>query len=355
MEHFKRQAFQTKRKGEHEFHVIPLFEGVEHLCNVDTVLSEYIEACKKEFGKKPQYMRPFMARSDPALNSGLIPAVLSSKVALQKFHEVGEKYKVPMYPIIGPGCLPFRGGVNPETIKETIDEYSGIRTITIQSAFRYDYPLDKVKKAIRYIENTLPKLKYTPLSRKEVQDVLKVNEVFGGYYKKTVESLAPMINKVAGKVPGRRERMLHIGLFGYSRGMGKVSLPRAIKFTGSFYTLGVPPEFIGSGRGFRDAMRNGTLKTIEKHYQNLRADFIHAGKYLNKENLVELAKRYPEFKAIKEDVQEMENYLGVELGPQKTKHKIHRNLVSSVYLHLKEREDFMDELEKSAAIRKSLG
>lgn len=355
VEEFKRQAFNTKRKTEHEFHVIPLIESVERLCNSDKLLSEYIEGYKAQFGKKPPYMRPFMARSDPALNSGLIPAVLSSKVALQKFNEVAEKYKVPMYPIIGPGCLPFRGGVNPQTIKETIEEYSGIRTICIQSGFRYDYPLPQVKKAIQYIEDTLPKLTFTPLSKKEVTDIHWVNKTFGNYYKRTVEGAAKLINEIAAHTPGRRERMLHIGLLGYSRGVGKVSLPRAIKFTSSFYSLGVPPEFIGSGRGLRDAMKNGKLKTIEKHYLNLRSDFIHAGKYLNKENLNELAKKYPAFRDIKTDVQEMENYLGVELGPIKTKHFIHRNLVSSIYLHHKGKEDFEDELEKAAGIRKSLG
>lgn len=355
VEEFKKHAFKTKRKGGHEFHVIPLFEGCEHLFNVDRVLSEYIEGSKAQFGKKPPYMRPFMARSDPALNSGLIPAVLSSKVALQKFAEVAKKYKIPMYPIIGPGCLPFRGGMNPETIGETIDEYSGIRTITIQSAFRYDYPLEQVKKAIHLIENKLPQMTYNPLTKKEVEDIAWVNERFGKYYQQAVEKAAKLINTIAGKVPGRRERMLHIGLFGYSRGVGKVSLPRAIKFTGSLYSIGVPPEFIGSGRGIRDAMREGRLKTIEKHYRNLRADFIHAGKYLNKENLNELARRYPAFKAVKTDVQEMENYLGVELGPIKTKHYLHRNLVSSVYLLSRERKDFSEELEKAAEIRKSLG
>ena len=355
VEEFKKQAFNTKRKGSHEFHVIPLIEGCNHLFNSDRILSEYIKGCKNTFGKKPKYMRPFMARSDPALNSGIVPAVLSSKVALQKFAQVADKYGVPMYPIIGPGCLPFRGGVNPETIKETIKEYSGIRTITIQSAFRYDYPMSKVKKAINLIEDELPKMGYTPLNNKELKDIRSINEVFGGFYQQTVEKLAPVINGIAANIPGRRERMLHIGLFGYSRGIGKVSLPRAIKFTGSLYSLGVPPEFIGTGRGIREAMKNGTLKTIEKHYINLRGDFIHAGKYLNKENLDMLAKKHPEFKAIQEDVQIMEDYLGVKLGPIKTKHMIHRNLASSIYLNSLEGHDFSEDLERAAAIRKSLG
>jgi len=352
---FKKKAFNTKRADEYELNVIPLIEGVKHLCNSDKILSDYIEGCKNEFGKKPTYLRPFIARSDPAMNAGLIPAVLPSKLALQKFYNVGEKYNVSIYPIIGPGCLPFRGGVNPETIKDTIKEYSGIRTITIQSGFRYDYPLQDVKKSIDYIEETLPKLSFTPLSEKEVKDIYKINEIFGGYYKQTVESTADLINRIAADIPSRRERMLHIGLYGYSRGIGKVSLPRAIKFTGSLYSIGVPPEFIGMGRGLRDALKNGTLKTIEKHYINLRKDFIHTGKYLNKENLNDLAKKYPAFNDIKTDVQEVENYLGVELGPIKTKHFIHRNLVSSIYLKMKEKEDFSDELEKAALIRKSLG
>jgi len=352
---FKQQAFKTKRKIQQEFHVIPLFEGTKHLCNSGRVLSEYIEGCKKEFGKKPPYMRPFMARSDPALNSGIIPAVLSNKVAIQNFYQVGDEYNIPMYPIIGPGCLPFRGGVNPETIEETIEEYRGIRTITIQSAFRYDYPLPQVKKAIKLIEDRLPKMTYLPLSDKEVKDILWVNEKFGDYYKKTIESAATLINKISNAVPGRRERMLHIGLFGYSRGVGNVSLPRAIKFTGALYSLGVPPEFIGSGRGIRDAIKEGKLDTIEKHYRNLRADFIHAGKYLNKENLALLAKKYPVFQAVEEDVKEMEKYLGVKLGPLKTKHMIHRNLVSSIHLLNEEGEDFSEELEKAAEVRKSLG
>ena len=201
----------------------------------------------------------------------------------------------------------------------------------------------------------MPTLEFTPLSKGELEDIHWINENFRPIYQKSVENAAEIINAIAKQIPGRRERMLHIGLFGYSRGVGKVSLPRAIGFTAALYSIGIPPEFIGSGRGIREAKKKGVLKTIEKNYLNLRADFIHAGKYLNKENLANLAKTYPVFKDIQEDVQEMENYLGVELGPIKSKHFIYRNLVSSIYLHHKEKEGFAEELEKAAMIRKSLG
>lgn len=353
--HFKREVFKTRHDHAQSIQVIPLFEGVDDLCGVDEVLREYFTQYKKEFGRFPDYLRPFIARSDPALNSGLIPAVLSSKVALQKMHELGAEFKVPMFPIIGPGCLPFRGGVNPETIQETIQEYRGIRTITIQSAFRYDYPEAQVKNAIQLIEETLPKLTFFPLSPEEVSHVEAMNGIFGDYYKNTVEASAETINSIAREVPGRRERMQHIGLFGYSRGIGKVRLPRAISFTASLYSLGVPPEFIGTGRGIREAKKAGMLPTLEKHYLNLRADLVHAGKYLNKENLSMLAKDSDAFADIERDMRLLEDYLGEELGPKKVKHFLHRNLVSSIYLLFKEGKDFREELEKAAMIRHSLG
>ena len=38
VEEFKRKAFQTRRQNEHEFHVIPLVEGCEHLLEVDALI-----------------------------------------------------------------------------------------------------------------------------------------------------------------------------------------------------------------------------------------------------------------------------------------------------------------------------
>jgi phosphoenolpyruvate carboxylase len=57
--------------------------------------------------------------------------------------------------------------------------------------------------------------------------------------------VAPTVNRVADFMPGRRARRLHVGLFGYSREVGENALPRAITYTATLYSVGLPPEMLG--------------------------------------------------------------------------------------------------------------
>jgi ribosomal protein S15 len=150
-------------------------------------------------------------------------------------------------------------------------------------------------------------------------------------HKKDNHSRKGLLNQVAGFVPPRRERLQHIGLFGYSRGVGKVKLPRAIGFTASLYSVGVPPELITTGRGLLLAEKKGLLPVIEKYYPALRDDLTHAGKYLNRENLHALAKNGKAWEAIEIDMNLIEKILGITLGPVKPHHILHRNITSNIY------------------------
>lgn len=336
-------------------HIIPLFESIDDLAGCADLLSDYIEQHLKMFGKKPHHMRPFIARSDPALNAGLVPCVLAARMALREFYRIGKKYSVPMYPIIGTGSLPFRGGVNVENIENILHQYEGVKTVTIQSAFRYDYPLEKVKKAITYMKKKLEHPKPLNFNDEEFHKLKDVNEIFRKIYCKVIEESADVINEMASYIPRRRERMQHIGLFGYNRGMGKIKLPRAISFTGGWYSLGIPPEFISTGRGLAKAEKKGLLPIIEKHFFTLRAELQHAGKYLNRENLEILAKKHGWAREILEDVNLCSKILKIEIGPQKETHLIHRNLTSTILLKKQLGQDFSKELLEAAVVRKSLG
>ena len=349
---FKHKLFADNNKLTY-LNVLPLFEGVNNLLECRTVLDRYLTLHAKRFKQKPPYLRLHIARSDPALNSGIVPAVVAGKVALSEFYRFGKQYKIDIYPAIGVGTLPFRGGLSPLGIKRFLAEYPGIRTVYIQSAFRYDFGLGSVKKAIKQLNTQLPKTKPPRYTTQQVADAKKICSLFSHPYQKTVESLAGTINTLSKQVPSRRERKLHIGLFGYSRGVGKKRLPRAIPFTATFYTLGVPPELIGTGRGLATAAKADL--DVTEFYHNLKIDLTLAGRYLNKENLAALAQRSRGWKEVQQDVALIEKQLGVTLGPKSNSDFIHRNITSTAFYRWKTNKPIEREIIESGKIRRSLG
>ena len=331
--------------------LIPLFEDIHTIANSDKILQEYLEGHKWKFGFMPKYLRPYVARSDPALNAGIVPTVLSIKIALSGYRKLSEKFSIPFYPIIGAAALPFRGGLNPLHIDRFINEYKGIRTTTIQSAFRYDFPKDKVIEALQKLESDLKKTKAEIISETEVIELLKIMNKFESFYKFTIEKLAPLINKIAAQIPKRRERVQHVGLFGYSRGVGKVKLPRAIGFTAALYSIGIPPELIGTGRGLKYLKKHNKLDLLESHYKNIRIDLLNSLKYLNRDLLLTLSKTYPGIKEVSEDVLEIDKYLNEEEKMEKEHHEIS----DSIYKYLNNNKDISDLIVSAGKIRRSLG
>lgn len=352
------EIFDTKSSIDH-IDVIPLFETLDAMEHVEETLTGYLAYLKKMLGRNPHYLRVFIARSDPAMNLGIIPAIICCKHVIAACHRFTEKTGIPVYPWIGAGSLPFRGGVNPDNVDGVITEYQGAYSLTIQSAFRSDYPLADVKHAIKTLNDKLPKAfaAYKTPATAELGKLITFAKKSVPYFQEVIEAIAPEINRVAALMPNHRERVQHVGLFGYSRGVGKVKLPRAIKFCGALYSLGIPPEFIGTGRALKLARETGMLPLVEKYYTNLRRDLIHAGHYLNKENLELLARKSAAWRAVREDIWLIEDYLGETLGPNKLHHMLHRNFTSNTYFRLTLRKDAdaVEDILKAAEIRKSLG
>ena len=349
---FKNKLFKSDNKLTY-LHVHPLFEGVDDLIDCRKLLNRYAMLHQKRFKKKPEYLRLHIARSDPALNSGLVPAVVAGKIALSEFNAFSEEHDIPVYPAIGAGLLPFRGSLSPERISEFMTEYAGVKTAYIQSAFRYDFPLSTSKRAIRELNSKLQKTKARRFTAGEIRDAKEMVPLFSRPYRKTVESLADTLYAASLQVPVRRERKLHTGLFGYSRGIGKKKLPRAIPFTAILYTLGVPPEFIGTGRGLNSALKAGL--NVEHFYTNLRKDLEYAGAYLNWENLESLSKRSSAWAEIKRDVLLAEKYLGLTFGPQTREEHLHKNISTSAYRRFIQKKSLTDAVNDSGKIRRSLG
>ncbi len=215
--------------------VIPLFEDIPYMLSADTMVQNYLR------DKNVSYQRVFLGRSDPALNYGMLSAILVVKIALQRLHMLEEKIGVPIYPILGLGSNLFRGNLSPLSVNECLKEYPSVQTFTIQSAFKYDYDEGLVTEAIQKI-NTHART--APVSLHE-EAALDITERLASAYRGQMKELASLINEIARFVPQRRMRKLHIGLFGYSRSIDGITLPRVISFCASLYSIGLPPELLG--------------------------------------------------------------------------------------------------------------
>jgi len=310
-----------------KINIIPLIEDMSSMLNSDQILKEYLA------DKNEESQRVFLARSDPAMNYGVISALLINKLALQKIYKLSQELSIDFFPIVGVGSAPFRGNLRPRTVKRVKDEYPYAHTFTIQSSFKYDNSPEEVIKAIQFLRQS----KRT--KPREVNEVkcLEIIQKYSEEYKKQVNLLAPIINKIAKYVPSRRKRKLHIGLFGYSRKFGDFSLPRAIGFTAALYSIGLPPEILGL-----NSLTDKDIDFVNQVYINFEEDLKDAVKFLN-----------PECEFIPESVLKKINELSLDICYNEA-HKKTTDLVIK-YIKKNNISDISETILSAANIRKFLG
>ncbi len=310
--------------------VIPLFEDQERMLQASAIVRDYLR------DKEVDYQRVFLARSDPAMNYGMISALLLNKIALLDLHELSTSIEVEIFPIIGIGSAPFRGGLNPRTTDRIFGEYPSVATFTLQSSFKYDYPPEEVRQAV----SSLREKKIESPQEVDRERCLELVDRYSRKYRQQVSALAPVINRIARYVPSRRKRKLHIGLFGYSREMDGVTLPRAITFTASLYTVGLPPELLGL-----DVLNSADFDFLKTVYLNFEEDLRDALQFFNPGSL----------KLLPPD---LSSPLGkMEFPVDYQVHSEHQEVTDYVLgaLDLKEQVDLSEEVLRAANLRRFLG
>ncbi len=353
---FKAKEFMPNQPANDEhLEMIPLVESVESQLSVDDLLAEYVKLHKQHFGRQPGYIRPFLACSDSALSSGFLAGLLGNKIALARLYEFSERTGIKVFPIMGCGSLLFRGGLSPESIKieRFLTEFPGVRTVTVQSSFRYDHSKAKVRSAIARLEQDLPHTKPKIIDSKKQEQLIAIAKESAKFYKQTIADIAGGMQPIFKAVPRRRDRRQHIGLGAYSRSMGEQTLPRAITFTAGFYSIGVPPEFIGFGRTLR-GLSEAELELLKAEYPNIAADFEAAGRYLNRDNLAKFAGGNPAWEDIQTDIYETEKILDVHLGPQSEDELKHQEL-SNQLSSMEDISKGSELITEMSVLRRSLG
>ncbi|WKZ18405.1 MAG: phosphoenolpyruvate carboxylase [Candidatus Jettenia sp. CY-1] len=310
--------------------VIPLFEDIPYMLSADTMVENYLK--DKHFS----HQRVFLGRSDPALNYGMLPAILVVKIALQRLYALQERIKVPIYPILGLGSNPFRGNLTPFSVDECLAEYPSVQTFTIQSAFKYDYDEGEVRNAIEKINNHTRKA--PPCIQEE--KALDITERLAAAYREQITNLAPLINDIARFVPRRRMRKLHIGLFGYSRNVKGVTLPRVISFCASLYSIGLPPELLGL-----HYLTEKDLLFLEEVYPHFLEDISFAASYYNKDVTKLISPKI---------AKEIEKVLGMIKYTENLLHSEYTSQIIEAFLAKKE-ETMTENIIAAGKIRRFLG
>ncbi|HAO61229.1 MAG TPA: phosphoenolpyruvate carboxylase [Erysipelotrichaceae bacterium] len=289
--------------------VIPLLESIHSLFHVDQILDDYYRYLKEK-GKPVDCLRVMLARSDSALSNGLVASVLSVVEAISKAYNWARKNDVEVAPILGCGALPFRGHLTQENIEEFLKTYEGVRTFTIQSGLRYDHGPLKTKEVIHRINEYDAHLTYPEIDPRNKDLLLESIGIFSKHYILTFIKIIDVVNVVANYIPKNRDRLSSskTGL-SYTREVIDLdeladlvkdpilkeelrqiktdlhpSIPRAISFTSAMYTIGLPPEFIGTGRGLREVFEKYGDVGVEQllaFYPSLRADLNFAKKFVN--------------------------------------------------------------------------
>ncbi|MCL6581077.1 MAG: phosphoenolpyruvate carboxylase, partial [Firmicutes bacterium] len=359
----RRRAFGVVELAHKEFglpadpdliRLIPLVEGVPELLDVDRIFAGYLA----ESGIKGT-LRWLLGRSDPALSYGMVPAVLAGKVALCKAARVGETFGVEMAPILGAGALPFRGHVTLANLDRVFETFPGIRTVTIQSGLRYDHgeaDARAVCARLRELGERGP-AGAPDYDRTELGEICNFIAIFTRHYLETFLEIIDLVCCLSDLMPKQRDRLARFSPVGYARDVArpdrlaafvpdarlaeelgaldtslKVPLPRAITFTASLYTIGLPPEFIGTGRGLAEVVdRYGPagLDALRRYYPSLAADLSFAGRFLN----LNAARSFLSADALEQvtwDVRGVAETLGLTPGPQTPEDEFYLTLTETV-------------------------
>lgn len=354
LSNFKSQQFTADRPANNPYiEMIPLVESVESQLGVTKLLTEYVALHEKHFGKQPDYIRVFFACSDSALTSGQLASIVSNKLLVARLYEFEAKTGIAIFPFAGPGTLRFRGGLNPNTVDRFLDEYRGVRTVTVQSAFRYDNPKDVVIEAVAKLEREMPKTPKPAYDAAIQEKLVSIIDRSGALYQSTVNQIVVNMQPIFEAFPKRRDRRQHVGLLAYSRSMGQQALPRAITFTGAFYSVGIPPELIGLGRTLKSLLPE-ELDILKEFYPHLISDAESFGRFLNKANLEQLVAKNNAWQDIKDDVDGVEEVLGIELGPQTDDEKQHAELAAKL-LQTTDTTQIKELISQTGLLRQTVG
>jgi len=334
---------------------IPLLETMPPILLIDKILTQYQKGSKRL--KVPlKQLRVMLGRSDLALTYGMIPSVLAVKLAISDCYQVAFKLGINVFPIVGGGTLPFRGNFTLENLDNTLAEYAGTMTYTVQSAMRYDHGSTRTINLAKLIKAKIKKQKPLNYSQDERLQIFNWIGIFSKAYLRAFKDIIKPVALISDLAPKQRDRLARKSEVGYARDiphpeqlidfitdkqvakelsnlkLKSYELPRAISYTAALYSIGVPPEIIGTGRGLMELKKRYGQKAIDtllKVYPSLGVDLATAGRYYYLENAADFLPSKV-IKKIKDDAIAIENIFNIKFGPQTKEERFYRTIMETM-------------------------
>ncbi|WXG41844.1 MAG: phosphoenolpyruvate carboxylase [Candidatus Freyarchaeum deiterrae] len=317
--------------------IIPNIKDLPSLLNTSNIISEYLKVYSSS--RNPlDYLRILLGRSDCAVHCGLVPSTLASKIAVSDLATIDEELSTHTFPILNAGSLPFRGFVNPENLDKILNDYSGIRTITIPSSIRHDIDRRDAQKMIFLLKDKLQSQKPQTFSKKDKSEIINIIGIFtANYYESLYEIL--LDTRIFELVPPRRDQptssqntnhqscqtmITQLAKMCTDKEVSKQLLKmenlkieppvEAIPFTATLYSIGLPPEFIGTGRGL-NAVNEWKSEALEKlldvYCSSLKDSLKYASRFLCIDASQKvLPKRITE--QVKEDLRQIKEFINLD-------------------------------------------
>lgn len=213
--------------------LVPLIEDAFAQLRVREFV-EAVASASARSGRRAEHVRVFLGISDSAVRHGHIASSLAIVHALQQIDDINRNSEYTVWPILGSGSPPFRGGMNNSYLAAVeAEQYAGFHTVTLQSAVRYDIShaeFTKVREALaRHGGPRRVEIK--------VEWIATASEL----YREFVKPYLAKIAELASLVPSTRER---VSWTQYGRDIEGLRIPRAIVYTAAWYFAGLPPTLL---------------------------------------------------------------------------------------------------------------
>lgn len=320
--------------------IIPFIKDLTSLLKISNIISEYFKAYPSMLAPL-DYLRVFLGRSDTALFTGLVPSTLASKIAISDLAIISEELNTPIFPILNAGYLPFRGFVNPSNLNSILNEYSGIKTIAIPTSLRNDIDRKETQKMVVLLKDRLPTQKVKTFSKREKNEIINIIGLFTEKYLETVCEIF-FNSRIFELIPSRREKQVapqnseikknqllikNLAELCTDNKVAKSLLKlenlkfesylEVIPFTATLYSIGLPPELIGTGRGLNavSEWRSESLeRLLETYYSSLKDSLDFASRFICIDAFEKvLPKKVCEL--VREDIKQIKEFIDVDINP----------------------------------------